>query len=80
MFTGIVQAVGTIEQCESRGGDKRLVIGAGELDLSDVAVGDSICVAGGTIEAESAGAASECGISSAGEFLNSFASGMHRMP
>ena len=46
MFTGIVQAVGTIVRVEARGGDTRLHIGAGALDLSDVVPGDSICVSG----------------------------------
>jgi riboflavin synthase len=50
MFTGIVQAVGTIEaltplQGEMQGG-VRLLIDAGGLELSDVRVGDSICVQG----------------------------------
>jgi riboflavin synthase len=46
MFTGIVRAVGSVAQIETRGGDQRLVIDAGALDLRDVGVGDSICVAG----------------------------------
>lgn len=46
MFTGIVQAVGRIAARESRGGDVRLVVDAGSLDLADVAPGDSIAVAG----------------------------------
>lgn len=46
MFTGIVQAVGRIARIEPRGGDTRLLIEAGSLDLADVTVGDSICVAG----------------------------------
>jgi riboflavin synthase len=46
MFTGIVQTVGKIARIESRGGDSRLVIEASALDLSDVAIGDSICVGG----------------------------------
>jgi riboflavin synthase len=46
MFTGIVRAIGTIAHLEARGGDVRLVVGAGALDLADVAVGDSICVGG----------------------------------
>ena len=46
MFTGIVQAVGTIGRAEPRGGDTRLYIGAGALDMADVAIGDSICVSG----------------------------------
>ena len=46
MFTGIVTAVGSIARAETRGGDVRMVIDAGQLDLVDVAVGDSICVSG----------------------------------
>lgn len=46
MFTGIVQAVGRIARREERGGDARIVIDAGALDLADVALGDSIAVAG----------------------------------
>jgi len=46
MFTGIVRSIGTIVQIEARGGDLRLVVGAGTLDLADIAVGDSICVGG----------------------------------
>jgi riboflavin synthase len=51
MFTGIVQAVGTIERVTppAEGPEKRgvrLVIEAGGLELADVALGDSICVQG----------------------------------
>ena len=46
MFSGIVQAVGTVERLESIGGDTRIGIRCGGLALDDVAVGDSICVAG----------------------------------
>lgn len=46
MFTGIITAVGTIARLETRGGDVRVVIDAGRLDLTDVAIGDSICVSG----------------------------------
>ena len=46
MFTGIVLAKGIVLTTERRGGDVRLRIGAGELDMSDVAIGDSICVSG----------------------------------
>ena len=46
MFTGIVQAVGHIASREERGSDARIVIDAGTLDLADVALGDSIAVAG----------------------------------
>lgn len=46
MFTGIIEAVGTVAAIEGRGGDAWLRIAAGELDLTDVAVGDSISVSG----------------------------------
>jgi len=46
MFTGIVQTTGTIARLEARGGDTRLHVRAAALDLSDVAIGDSICVSG----------------------------------
>ena len=46
MFTGIIEAIGTIVRVESRSGDTRLVVDAGGLDASDVSIGDSICVAG----------------------------------
>ena len=46
MFTGIVQAIGHLVERERRGADARLVIDAATLDLSDVALGDSIAVAG----------------------------------
>lgn len=46
MFTGIIQAVGRIATREERGGDARLRVETGKLDLSDLAVGDSIAVSG----------------------------------
>ena len=46
MFTGIVQSTGRIARSEPRGGDTRLWIDAGAMDLADVAIGDSICVSG----------------------------------
>jgi riboflavin synthase len=46
MFTGIIKAIGTIRTVESRGTDKRFYIDTGKLDLTDVSVGDSICVNG----------------------------------
>ena len=46
MFTGIIQAIGKVETRQDRGGDARLRVGMGKLDLSDVAVGDSIAVSG----------------------------------
>lgn len=46
MFTGIVQAVGTIAALEPRGGDLVLHVDGGALGLADCALGDSIAVAG----------------------------------
>ena len=46
MFTGIIQAVGQIALREARGSDARLIIDAASLELADVAIGDSIAVAG----------------------------------
>ncbi len=46
MFTGIVQAVGTIEAVAPLAKGVRLTVATGGLDLADVAVGDSICVQG----------------------------------
>jgi riboflavin synthase len=46
MFTGIIQAVGRIHEYEARGHDARMVIAAGDIDLSDVSTGDSIAVNG----------------------------------
>ncbi|MGE5241838.1 MAG: riboflavin synthase [Bacteroidota bacterium] len=46
MFTGIIQAIGRIAVIESKGGDARLQIETGKLDMRDVRTGDSIAVAG----------------------------------
>lgn len=46
MFTGIIQALGSINSIASRGGDMRLSIRTGRLDLADVALGDSIATNG----------------------------------
>ncbi|MEH6588486.1 MAG: riboflavin synthase [Halioglobus sp.] len=46
MFTGIIQAVGEIAAMQPSGGDLRLRINTGKLDLSDVALGDSIAANG----------------------------------
>ena len=46
MFTGIVQAVGRVRTIEKRGADARLALDAAGLGLEDVAIGDSIAVAG----------------------------------
>jgi riboflavin synthase len=46
MFTGIIQDTGTVAALTARGGDVRLAIRVGRLDLSRTAIGDSICVQG----------------------------------
>ena len=46
MFTGIVQAVGTIEAVAPLAAGVRLTIAADGLDVSDVERGDSVCVQG----------------------------------
>ena len=47
MFTGIVQAVGRIEErIEHASGDVSLVIATAAISAADIAVGDSICVSG----------------------------------
>jgi riboflavin synthase len=46
MFTGIVTSIGKITKAAPRDQGLRLTIDAGMLDLSDVAVGDSIAVNG----------------------------------
>lgn len=46
MFTGIIEALGEIGVTEQRGGDLRLHIRTGNLELNDVALGDSIAVNG----------------------------------
>lgn len=45
MFTGIVQAVGTIRRIEASGGDLRLFVDASAV-AAESAVGDSLCVSG----------------------------------
>jgi riboflavin synthase len=46
MFTGIVEAVGRIAEVRQQAGGRRLLIDAGTLDVGDVAVGDSVAIAG----------------------------------
>lgn len=46
MFSGIIQAVGKVVDLQPRGGDVRLVVDAGSLDVAGVALGDSIAVSG----------------------------------
>ena len=46
MFTGIIQSVGKIASLEAKGGDARVRIETGKLDMSGVNIGDSIAVSG----------------------------------
>jgi riboflavin synthase len=46
MFTGIIQAIGSIAGLEPRGGDVRLRIRTGKLDMGQTQLGDSIAVNG----------------------------------
>ena len=46
VFTGIIEAVGKIKQIRRVGGDLRLYISTGQLDLGDVKLGDSIATNG----------------------------------
>ena len=51
MFTGIIQALGRVARSERRGGDIRLEIDCGDLDLSRARLGDSIAVNGACLTA-----------------------------
>ena len=46
MFTGIIEALGTLVEKRQQGGDLRLRIDTGKLDLTDVKLGDSIATNG----------------------------------
>lgn len=46
MFTGIIEAKGTIKSLVNHGDDIRLTVETGKLDMSDVALGDSISTNG----------------------------------
>jgi len=46
MFTGIIEAIGQVAELQQRGGDVRVRVQTGKLDLGDVALGDSIAVNG----------------------------------
>ena len=46
MFTGIIESIGTIASITPKGGDVRLYVKTGKLDLGDVKLGDSIAVNG----------------------------------
>ncbi len=60
MFTGIIQALGSVEKSEKQGGDIRLTIACGELDLSRTRLGDSIAVNGACLTAIELGTYSFC--------------------
>jgi riboflavin synthase len=51
MFTGIISAIGDIASLEERGGDVRLTIRSGNLNLTDVQLGDSIACNGACLTA-----------------------------
>jgi len=51
LFTGIVQALGTVVALTPRGGDVELLVDTGPLGLADCAIGDSIAVAGACLTA-----------------------------
>jgi len=51
MFTGIIQALGKIEHSEPSDGDIRLTITCGDLDMTQVRIGDSIAVNGACLTA-----------------------------
>lgn len=46
MFTGIIQALGSVEEMQPSGGDLRVLIVSDQLDFSNCHLGDSICVNG----------------------------------
>jgi riboflavin synthase len=46
MFTGIIEAIGTVHALSPKGGDVRVYIKTAKLDLGDVKLGDSIAVNG----------------------------------
>jgi len=46
MFTGIIQALGKVQELTRHGTDARVRIATGKLDLGTVSVGDSIAVSG----------------------------------
>ncbi len=56
MFTGIIAAVGQIKTIETKNGDWRLSVNTGILDLTDVALGDSIATNGVCLTAIELGA------------------------
>jgi riboflavin synthase len=60
MFTGIIQAIGTLTRIEPRSGDARLTVAIGKLPLADARLGDSIAVNGVCLTAVELGAGHFC--------------------
>ncbi|HHZ87666.1 MAG TPA: riboflavin synthase [Chromatiales bacterium] len=60
MFTGIIQAMGTLASMKATSGDVRLRVATGELDMRGVALGDSIAVNGVCLTAVEFGAEYFC--------------------
>ncbi|GAA4892239.1 riboflavin synthase [Ferrimonas pelagia] len=56
MFTGIVEAVGTLRKLEHRSGDLKVTVATGGLPLDDVKLGDSIATNGVCLTVVSLGA------------------------
>jgi riboflavin synthase len=46
MFTGIIEAVGSIAAATANGDGMRLIVHPGALDVADIAIGDSVAVNG----------------------------------
>lgn len=46
MFTGIIEATGTLTQLQPKGGDLVVRVSSSSLDMSDVNLGDSIATNG----------------------------------
>ena len=44
MFTGLIEAIGSIQSLQQIQSEWRLSVAVGDLDLSDVSIGDSIAV------------------------------------
>lgn len=60
MFTGIIEAIGCIGAVQMQRGDIQLTVHTGQLDMSDVAIGDSIATNGVCLTVISRDSASFC--------------------
>jgi riboflavin synthase len=60
MFTGIIESVGTIKSLRSSAADMRIELEVGELDMTEVKLGDSIAVNGVCLTVTQKSAASFC--------------------